>query len=155
VIGLQGRVPNTSASNWFQCWMVLFTKEYIAKCKLNSTLTRINSWIYIKLSILHTSQIKIVQAWTMNSSNESWNIIAKQLLYQILLRYNFVNIYNFCLVSTYKFWLFFIYSLQEDMNNCESDHESQVPVRFIYLLTHLLITWSSVLEELTGSQLVK
>ena len=28
MIGLQGRVPNTSADNWFQCWMVLFTKEY-------------------------------------------------------------------------------------------------------------------------------
>ena len=22
VIGLQGRVPDTSAGNWFQCWMV-------------------------------------------------------------------------------------------------------------------------------------
>ena len=28
VIGLQGRIPNTSAGNWFQCWMVLFTKKY-------------------------------------------------------------------------------------------------------------------------------
>jgi len=28
VIGLHGRNPNTSAGNWFQCWMVLFTKEY-------------------------------------------------------------------------------------------------------------------------------
>jgi hypothetical protein len=28
VIVLQGRVPNTSAGNWFQCWVVLFTKEY-------------------------------------------------------------------------------------------------------------------------------
>jgi len=28
VIGLQGRIPNTSAGNWFQCWMVLFTKGY-------------------------------------------------------------------------------------------------------------------------------
>jgi len=28
VIGLQGRVPNTCAGNWFQWWMVLFTKEY-------------------------------------------------------------------------------------------------------------------------------
>jgi len=25
---LQGRVPNISAGNWFQCWMVLLTKEY-------------------------------------------------------------------------------------------------------------------------------
>ena len=24
MIGLQGRIPNTSAGNWFQCWMVLF-----------------------------------------------------------------------------------------------------------------------------------
>ena len=28
MIGLQKRTPNTSAGNWFQCWMVLFTKEY-------------------------------------------------------------------------------------------------------------------------------
>ena len=28
MIGLRGRIPNTSAGNWFQCWMVLFTKEY-------------------------------------------------------------------------------------------------------------------------------
>jgi len=28
VIGLQGRIPNTSAGNWFQCWIFLFTKEY-------------------------------------------------------------------------------------------------------------------------------
>ena len=29
MIGLQGRIPNTSAGKWFQCWMVLFTKEYV------------------------------------------------------------------------------------------------------------------------------
>jgi len=23
VVGLQGRIPKTSASNWFQCWMVI------------------------------------------------------------------------------------------------------------------------------------
>ena len=28
VICLQGRIPNTSARNWFQCWLFLFTKEY-------------------------------------------------------------------------------------------------------------------------------
>jgi len=28
IIGLQGKVPNMSAGNWFQCWMFLFTKEY-------------------------------------------------------------------------------------------------------------------------------
>jgi len=28
VDGLQGRVSNTSAGNWFQSLMVLFTKEY-------------------------------------------------------------------------------------------------------------------------------
>jgi len=28
VIGLQGKFPNTSAGNWFQCWVVLFTKEH-------------------------------------------------------------------------------------------------------------------------------
>jgi len=25
---LQGRIPNSSAGNWFQCWMVLYKKEY-------------------------------------------------------------------------------------------------------------------------------
>jgi hypothetical protein len=28
LLGLQERVPNTSAGSWFQSWMVLFTKEY-------------------------------------------------------------------------------------------------------------------------------
>jgi len=27
---LQGRIPNTSAGNWFQCWIFLFTKNILS-----------------------------------------------------------------------------------------------------------------------------
>ena len=30
IIGLQWGIPNTSAGSWFQCWMVLFRKEYFS-----------------------------------------------------------------------------------------------------------------------------
>jgi len=44
IIGLLGGVPNTSASNWFQCWMVLLTKEYFPISVLCLLLPIFLSW---------------------------------------------------------------------------------------------------------------
>jgi len=44
VFGLQGRVPNTSAGNWFQSWMALFTKEYFPISVLCLLLLVLRSW---------------------------------------------------------------------------------------------------------------
>jgi len=44
VIGLQGRIPKTSAGKWFQCWMVLFTKEYFPTSFLCILLLIFLSW---------------------------------------------------------------------------------------------------------------
>ena len=41
---LQRRFPNTSAGNWFQCWIVLFTKEYFTISVLCLLLLIILSW---------------------------------------------------------------------------------------------------------------
>jgi len=44
MIGLQGKISNNSAGNWFQCWMVLFTKEYFPRSVLCLLLLIFLSW---------------------------------------------------------------------------------------------------------------
>ena len=44
VFGLQGRVPNTFAGNWFQSWMFLLTKKYFLISVLCLLLLILRSW---------------------------------------------------------------------------------------------------------------
>jgi len=70
----------------------------------NNTLSSSSHKLLIEFNQLmlfahNISTQKIFQAWTLNFSNEAWNLITRQFLSQILLQYIFVNIYHFWLLS--------------------------------------------------------
>ena len=58
VIGLQGRVPNTSAGVWFQCWMVRFNDNGNEFCERNSSSTYLQANLFLRVSRIHTGEVE-------------------------------------------------------------------------------------------------